>query len=107
VSATINFHGPYEYALRHYPPGTVEHHRAEYGSFEFKDPKGNDVTFYFDTREQVDGLIKAALAFRDMFSGATPPPPATHCPICGGKLDGNGEHVTRSGVTIPAAEVAQ
>jgi hypothetical protein len=34
-------------------------------------------------------------------------PPAKYCPVCSAKLDANGRHVTRSGATIPAAEVAQ
>jgi len=49
-------------------------------------------------------LLPAADYIRDV-AAEIGPPPATHCPVCGGKLDSNGEHVTRNGATIPAAGV--
>jgi len=57
------------------------------------------------SRDIVPGDLDAIPANR--IGGPAPLPPATHCPVCGGKLDSNGAHVTRNGVSIPAAEVTQ
>lgn len=63
---------------------------------------------YIVVRSRADAkrLMAAAAEALDLLpepeSPASPLPPATHCPICGGKLDATGQHVTRSGARIEA-----
>jgi hypothetical protein len=122
MSASINFHGPYEYRPEHF-------HRdsrvpTDYVSFGITSG-GTSLHLYFDSRAECDALVKAALAARDLLPGpeagppcGTPlahrtggctcteqaggpaPLPHVHLPVPGECTCG--AHVTADGTVVPA-----
>jgi len=68
MSATIDFHGPYEFKVHYHAAGTVEYHPEAYTSLDITNGKGVELHMYFHTMEEADAFARAGLANLDVLA---------------------------------------